>query len=308
MAGLEQTFTPRVVDIDHGETVFAVDYRQTFFRRNLRRPVLSTGSSVLVVPEAFTRFAPFALGQSLVADAVNQLLEHAADPVFAAVTFWGLGDEAGAALLEGSVQACREAGCALAPPRLIAAAPPQRGAAASAVGVAEQKRVIDARRVEAGDAVLGLAAGGFLPVDLEAAPEELNAVTGLPPAAPLARAVLQVVRRYRRYYPVHAGVVPGVRFWRGGRRDTPAGPVAAALRAKLPDELVFVPGPEPEDIPEELRPWWRGLEAAVSAERSGLALVLVVGERFARSIETQLRRRGVRTVRLGTVQSRTPPP
>ena len=26
MAGLEQTFTPRVVDIDHGETVFAVEF------------------------------------------------------------------------------------------------------------------------------------------------------------------------------------------------------------------------------------------------------------------------------------------
>jgi hypothetical protein len=282
MAGLEDTFTPRVVDIDHGETVFAVDYRQTLFRRNLRRPVLTCGSSLVVRETAFERIPAFAIGWSLVAEAVHQLLEHGAEPVFAVVDYWGLAANHTSPLLEGGVGACREAGCALAPARAIDTGGSPVGAAAFAVGVAEEKRVFDASRIEAGDEVVGLLAAGFLPVDIEAGGADVGEWAQAPPARLLCRPVLQVARIYRRKQPIHAGVAPGL----GLVRDRSA-PLLRSLQegveAKLPAGLALERAP------------------ALSEPPCGVGLVLVIAPYFASSIRHQLERRGVETRVLGSI-------
>ena len=46
---IRQTFSPRVISLTPGDRVFAVDYDQAFFKRNLSAPVLSSGSSLITM-------------------------------------------------------------------------------------------------------------------------------------------------------------------------------------------------------------------------------------------------------------------
>jgi len=302
MTGPEQTFTPRVVGVDHGEAVFAVDYRQSFFRRNLRRPLLTTASTVIARRDVFKVLSSFDLGLSAVTESVNRLLEHGADPIFTALTFWGLEKRAASDLVKGGIEGCREAGCAMAPPLGVRHGVSSAGASVTAVGVVDQKRIVDSRRVLEGDLVLGVEAEGFLPVDFGERETPLEGFRSRRPARPLARQTLQILTRYRRKKPVHAVAAPGLdgdEETEGARRFN----VYEAIEAKLPPGLRFRPAESVEGSEDrELPLSGAGPSEALRRGRCGLGLVLVTAPHFAHSIKKQFARRGITAFLIGSVE------
>lgn len=107
------------------------------------------------------------IGIDLVAMCVNDLVTTGAKPLFfldylAAAKF---NPQVTAEVLKGIVHACREAGCALAGGE-TAIMPgfyedSKYDLAGFAVGVVERKRLIDGKKIQLGDRLLGLASSGF---------------------------------------------------------------------------------------------------------------------------------------------------
>jgi phosphoribosylformylglycinamidine cyclo-ligase len=106
------------------------------------------------------------LGIDLVAMSVNDVITCGAEPVLFldCISIGRLDPERIAQLVEGVADGCRQAGCALLGgetaemPDLYG--PDDFDVAGFAVGVAERRRLIGGARVEAGDAVIGLASSG----------------------------------------------------------------------------------------------------------------------------------------------------
>lgn len=107
-----------------------------------------------------------AIGRDLVAMNVNDLLVHGAEPLFFLdyVAVERLDAERVARVVRGMADACREVGCALlggetaAMPGLLP--PGGMELAGFAVGWVAADRLVDGRRVQPGDAILGLPASG----------------------------------------------------------------------------------------------------------------------------------------------------
>jgi hypothetical protein len=308
MSDLRTTYTPRVVGVGRDEAVFAVEYPELLFRRGLRNPVIATAPSVAAGPGQAAECRPFELGRAVVAESVNQLLEHGAEPVCVALSAWGFDAVRVADAIEGAIAACREACCTLTPPRVAEAAGAQRGLAACAVGVAERKKVVDSGRVLAGDLVIGIPAGGFLPSCAEglARPREAFVRAG----RPLNREVLQVLRTYRRKQPVHAVAAPGAAYAR--RPGEGAQNVMALLERKLGPDLKVRVTVDARELAVRCGPFWpaRVKDAAGALARGvcGFGLVLVVGRTFAYSIAHALKKRGAAPVILGEVEGLQAPP
>ena len=106
------------------------------------------------------------LGIDLVAMSVNDVVTCGAEPVLFldCISIGRLDPERVAQLVEGVADGCRQAGCALLGgetaemPDLYG--PDDFDVAGFAVGVAERRRLVGGARVEAGDAVIGLASTG----------------------------------------------------------------------------------------------------------------------------------------------------
>jgi phosphoribosylformylglycinamidine cyclo-ligase len=122
------------------------------------------GTKLLLAKEAN---AHKALGIDLVAMCVNDLIAQGARPLFFLdyIAAGNLDTSVGMQIVEGIVQGCKEARCALIGgetaemPGLYA-----RGhydLAGFVVGAVERSDVIDGRKIEAGDQIIGLASTGF---------------------------------------------------------------------------------------------------------------------------------------------------
>lgn len=167
---LRRTYGPRVIDRHRGFAgLFRLDYNETLFRKNFRKPILvgcadGVGTKVLVAAR-LKRFDT--VGIDLVAMSVNDLVTTGAEPLFF-LDYLGLGrldPERAANLVDGVARGCELAGCALLGGE-TAEMPDiyQRGEfdmVGFAVGVAEERRLIDAKRVSAGDVLIGLASNGI---------------------------------------------------------------------------------------------------------------------------------------------------
>ena len=107
------------------------------------------------------------IGIDLVAMCVNDLITSAARPLFF-LDYFATGHfkpAVTAKVLKGIVEGCREAGCALVGGE-TAVMPGFYGdskydLAGFAVGVVERRRLVDGRKIKAGDRLLGLASSGF---------------------------------------------------------------------------------------------------------------------------------------------------
>ncbi len=302
MSDLRKTYTPRVVGVGRGEAVFAVEYPQMLFRRGLRNPVITTAPSIAVAPRLFAECRPEELGRAVVAESVNQLLEYGAEPVCVALSLWGLESAQCEDVVEGSIAACRDACCTLAPPRAPAVEGAPRGIAAWAVGVAEQRKVVDSVRVAEGDVVIGIPAGGFLPACIEGLPRASEAFARA--GRPLNRHVLQVLRLYRRKQPVHAIAAPG------GASARRAGDVAPTVTdmfdRKLGDDQKVRVTVDARELAAHCGPFWparvKDVDVALALGTCGFGLLLVVGRTFAHSIAHSLKRRGAAPVILGEIE------
>jgi phosphoribosylformylglycinamidine cyclo-ligase len=167
---VQSTYGPRVPRQKHGGFAgfFRLDYDDSLFRRNYRRPLLvgcadGVGTKVLIAI-AMKRLST--IGIDLVAMNVNDLITCGAEPLFfldyLAVNKLdpvGLKD-----VIEGIAAGCREAECALLGgetaemPDLYR--PGEFDLAGFSVGVVEYGRVIDGSRITPGDVVIGLPSSG----------------------------------------------------------------------------------------------------------------------------------------------------
>jgi phosphoribosylformylglycinamidine cyclo-ligase len=165
-----RTYGPRVI-ARHGAFagLMSLDYSERLLKRRYRDPILVSGAdgvgSKLLLGLECGRVEQ--LGIDLVAMSVNDILTAGAEPLFFLdyIACHRLEPDRIAEIVAGVSEGCRLAGCALLGgetaemPALYA--PTHFDLAGFGVGVVERRRLIDPRRVEPGDVVLGLASSGL---------------------------------------------------------------------------------------------------------------------------------------------------
>ncbi len=169
-SAVRRTHGPRVLGrYGHFAGVFSLDYNQRLFQRNYKHPLLvagtdGVGTKLRVAIEA-GRYRT--VGQDCVAMCVNDVLVLGAEPLFF-LDYLGVGrldPGAMADVVTGVAEACRTCDCALLGGETAELpgfyAPGDFDLAGFAVGIVEKRRIIDGRRIEEGDTVLGLASSGL---------------------------------------------------------------------------------------------------------------------------------------------------
>ena len=122
------------------------------------------GTKLLLAEEAS---AHKAVGIDLVAMCVNDLVAQGATPLFFLdyIAAGNLDISVGTQIIEGIAQGCKEAGCALIGGETAEMpgmyAPEHYDLAGFAVGAVERAAIIDGKKIEAGDQLIGLASTGF---------------------------------------------------------------------------------------------------------------------------------------------------
>jgi phosphoribosylformylglycinamidine cyclo-ligase len=263
-SAVRRTHGPRVLGrYGHFAGVFSLDYNQRLFQRNYKHPLLvagtdGVGTKLRVAIEA-GRYRT--VGQDCVAMCVNDVLVLGAEPLFF-LDYLGVGrldPDAMADVVTGVAEACRTCDCALLGGETAELpgfyAPGDFDLAGFAVGIVEKRRIIDGRRIEEGDTVLGLASSGLhsngyslvrkivfetaglkvgdeLPGLGRTAADEL-----LMPTRLYSPAVLKVIRYYRTKKVVHGMAhITG-----GGVAGNVARVVPPGLRAQLRKKAWPVP-------------------------------------------------------------------
>jgi phosphoribosylformylglycinamidine cyclo-ligase len=137
--------------------------------RDARQPVLvaSTDGVGTKLKVAFTSGRHDTVGEDLVNHCVNDILVQGAKPLFF-LDYVGVGKlEPGVveALVEGVARGCRANGCALLGGETAEMpdmyAPGEYDLAGTIVGMVEEDRVLDGRKIRAGDAIVALASSGL---------------------------------------------------------------------------------------------------------------------------------------------------
>jgi phosphoribosylformylglycinamidine cyclo-ligase len=317
---LRRTYGPRVLD-RHGlfAGLFCLDYEERLFRRSYRQPVLvgctdGVGSKVLVAA-GMGRLDT--VGIDLVAMSVNDLVTTGAEPLFFLdyLAVHKLDPEQVAKLVEGIAIGCERADCALLGgetaemPDLY-----RRGEfdmAGFAVGVVDQPRLIDSRRVAPGDVLIGLGSDGlhangyalarrvFLKrarIALRDHVDQFGHSLGdelLTPTRIYVRPVLKVLAGYRR-----KKVVSAMAHITGGGLP---GNLARVLGDKC-DAVVRLRSWEPPRVFGMLRRLGAKSAEMYSVFNMGIGFVLVVRPTFANAIMRRLRRLGESVYRIGYVK------
>jgi phosphoribosylformylglycinamidine cyclo-ligase len=168
-SAVERTHGPRVMDLyGHFAGVFSLDFNERLFKRNFRRPVLVAGTDGvgtklrLAIDAGRVR----TVGQDLVAMCVNDIVVLGADPMFFLdyLATSRVDPRVHADVVIGIAEACQKCDCALLGgetaemPGFYAAG--DFDLAGFAVGIVEKNRLVTGRRVQEGDALLGLASSG----------------------------------------------------------------------------------------------------------------------------------------------------
>ena len=317
---VRKTYGPRVLP-SHGAFagLFRLDYDEKLFKRNYREPVLvgctdGVGSKLLVAIQA-RRLTT--VGIDLVAMNVNDLLCCGAEPLFFLdyIAVHKLQPPLVAALLEGVVAGCEQAGCALLGGETAELPDLYRkkhfDLAGFAVGVVERSRLFAPGHVQPGDRLLGLASSGLHSNGYALARKLLLEDARLPLDAPvraLGEPLVDALLRPTRIY-----VKPVLRVLRQYRRRLMISGMAHITGSGIPGN---VPRMLPPDCDAVLRrgawpipPIFGLLEHCGVAEEElyrvfnmGLGFVLAVRPTSARVVARRLERAGEQVFEIGRVR------
>ncbi len=321
-----RTFGPRVMDnFGAFAGMFRLDYNEKLFERNYREPVLvgctdSCGSKVLVA-SMMDRYDT--IGIDCVAMSVNDLVCTGAEPLFF-LDYIGTGvvaPERMVELVRGVTNGCVQSGCALLGGETCEMRDVYQGddfdLVGFALGVVERHRVLDPKRVKAGDVVLALGSDGLhsngyglarrvllerCGYALDDRPPELaGASVGeamLQPTRIYVKPVLEVLSAYRRKH-----VVKSISHITGGG-------LPGNLPRALPEGLTVRIKRDSWEVPPIFRLIQKkGPVDQIEMTRvfnMGVGMVLIVSPSFARSITNRLRRLGERCWVLGKVRKGGP--
>jgi len=324
-SSLASTYGPRVMDLKGGFAgLFRLDYDEKLFKKNYRSPVLvactdGVGSKVLVAAK-MKRYDT--VGIDLVAMSVNDMLVQGAEPLLFLdyLAVHKLEPDFIAELVKGVAAGCKMADCALLGGETAEMpdiyAEEHFDMAGFGVGVVERDRIIDGRRVEVGDVVLGLASSGLHSNGYALArticfkqerfkvtdrPDELGGPTigeaMLEPTRIYVRPVVSVLSGYKVKQIVHAMAhITGGGLVGNVPRVVPQDCDVVLKKDSWPRPPIFsflqARGPVDED--EMYRVF-----------NMGIGYVLVVAPDFADSVAAKLTRHGEKVYTIGTVAKGT---
>ncbi len=320
-ASIQSTFGPRVIDLPGGFAgLFRLDYDQNLFKKNYKNPVLvactdGVGSKVLVARD-MKKFDT--LGFDLVAMSVNDMLVLGATPLFF-LDYLAVNklEPAGVAeLVESIAGACKAADCALLGGETAEMPDIYKkddfDMAGFAVGVVEKNRIINGKKVEAGDCVLGLASSGLHSNGFSLARHICFKKLGLKPADKIAeldnkaigevllaptriyvRSVVKLLGHYKVKQIVHAMAhITGSGLVGNIPRVLPKNCDAVISRSawQIPPIFDFLQKNGPVEEAEMFRVF-----------NMGIGFILIIARDFVDSIIRQLARSGETVYNLGAV-------
>lgn len=317
---LRSTFGPRVLGRYGGFAgLFRLDYREQLFARHYKDPLLvgcadGVGTKVLV---AIAARQLDTIGIDLVAMNVNDLLTTGGEPLFFLdyVALHKLVPETVAEIVRGIAEGCRQANCALLGGETAEMPdiyrPGEFDLAGFAVGVVSRARLVDGRRVEPGDVVIGLPSTGLhsngyalarklvferAGLRVDSPVDELGQTAGevlLRPTRIYVRAVLDLLARYRRKRVVRA------------MAHITGGGLPGNLPRVLPEHCAIVLRRRSWSVPKVFT-WLEALGADPDdmwrTFNMGIGYVLIVRPAFAAAVIEHLRRAGQDALRIGYVK------
>lgn len=316
---MRTTYGPRVFSRHNAFAgLFRLDYDEQLFRRNFKRPVLvgctdGVGSKIMLATQLGDLST---IGVDLVAMNVNDLITCGAEPLFFLdyLAVNRIDANSMTAVMSGIVDGCRLAGCALLGgetaemPDLY-----DRDAfdlAGFSVGVVELNRVIDGRRIQVGDVLIGLTSSGVHSngyslvrrviqkrrAKLDSTPSGWSESLGqalIRPTRVYVKPVLQMLHAYRVKKPVT------------GMAHITGGGLAENIARILPPKCSAVIR-KSSWTPQPLFDWIAssGVDSAEMYKvfNMGIGYVLVVRPAFARSICDKLKRGGESPVIIGEIK------
>jgi len=324
IAGLvKRTHTPRVLDGFGGfASLFRLDYHSRLFAKNYRHPVLvactdGVGSKLKVATLAGKHDT---VGIDLVAMSVNDCLCTGGEPLIFLDYLAMPKDDPPLtrALVKGICDGCMEADCALVGGETAILPdfyqPGDYDMAGFCVGVVERDHIVNGKRIQPGDTILGLSStglhsngyslarkaafdqGGFKPDDFIPEVQQTVAEVLLEPT----RIYVRPIKKILRHYPVKKGVVRGLAHITGGGlldnvpRILPPGRRAFIKRGSWPVLPVFT--------------WLQQLGNIEQPELErvfnlGIGFVMVVSRYFAESIQRQLEEDRVKSYVIGEIRA-----
>jgi len=320
-SSLASTYGPRVMDMKGGFAgLFRLDYDEKLFKKNYQHPVLvactdGVGSKVLVAAQCGKYDT---VGIDLVAMSVNDMLVQGAEPLLFLdyLAVHKLNPDFIAELVRGVAAGCKMADCALIGGETAEMpdiyAEEHFDMAGFGVGVVERDRIIDGRRVEVGDVVLGLASSGlhsngyalarhicFKQEKLKVAdrPDELEGRSLgdvlLEPTRIYVRPVISVLSSYKVKHIVRAMAhITGGGLVGNIPRVVPQDCDVVLTRGSwpVPPIFSFLQARGPVDEEEMYRVF-----------NMGIGYVLIVAPDFADSVSAKLTRHGEKVFRIGTI-------
>ncbi len=315
------TFGPRVMALPGGFAgLFRLDYDEKLFKKNYKNPVLvactdGVGTKVKVA-QMVKRYD--SVGIDLVAMSVNDMIVLGAEPLFFLdyLAVNTLNPAEVAQMVQGIANGCKQADCALIGGETAEMPDIYRKGefdmAGFAVGVVERHKIINGKRIEPGDVILGLASSGlhsngyslarkicftknkFKPRDQfpELGEQTLGEVL-LEPTRIYTKSIVSLLGKYKRKRIVHgmANITGGGIV--GNLPRVLAKNTSAVIRKdswQMPPIFSFLQEHGPVETEEMFRVF-----------NMGIGFVLVVAPDFADSVTRRLTRTGETVYRIGEI-------